>query len=166
MCVKGCFLVPSGETNFQDLTFEKCASKHCIEDELSGYWFDPKCIEENRDAIVACCKNNCVPKADLDCDKACEWEVDITTHPGEVATAGDGDGEDDVFLPTLEKRWVDSRNSAGMLDTEAISKAAREIREEPWHNKSMKSLLIGVGTAVGIIALFLTTLFIWRHLRK
>lgn len=168
MCVKSCFLVPADETDFQSLTFEKCARKHCIEEEVSGYWFSPECVKENRDAIVECCKKNCIPKADIDCDTTCEWEADVTIHPGEAATADDGDLTDEanVFLPTPERHWIDERNSIGMLNSKAVTKAAREVREEAPHNKSLKSLLIGIGIAVGVIAMFLAATWIWRRLRK
>ncbi len=164
MCIKNCFLVPADQTDFQDLTFEKCVRKHCIEEEISGYWFSPECVKENRSAIVECCKRNCIPKADLDCDTACEWEADVTIHPSEAVTADDD--ETNVFLPTPERHWIDDRDSIGMLNSKAVMKASREVREEPPHNKSLKSLLIGVGIAIGVIAMFLTVVWIWRRLRK
>ncbi len=71
-----------------------------------------------------------------------------------------------MFLPIPERHWIDERNSIGMLNRKAVTKAAREVREEAPHNKSLESLLIGIGIAFGVIAVFLAAVWIWWRLRK
>jgi len=42
---------------------------------------DADCVRKNKEKIFECCRHNCIPTRNLDCQKHCEFLQDITLNP-------------------------------------------------------------------------------------
>lgn len=40
---------------------------------------DPECIKSNTDKLIKCCKDNCIPTTELNCDQYCDSEYKTLT---------------------------------------------------------------------------------------
>lgn len=168
LCLSDCFLNPTNNTYNQDHVFSTCVDKHCQQNATRGYWYDPKCVGDNRDEIIECCKTNCSVALNIDCDLACEWQTSIVEHPNESTETKLADSGllGPLYLSNGEKDWMDRDGAIGEITPAMIAAESRSSREEKAHDWSLRYILIGIGVAVGMIALFIFLVLLWRWVRR
>ena len=66
-----------------DNPYYKCATKAGCNLEINQIP-NKKCTENNEEQILNCCKSNCVPKSDLNCQNYCETLADTILNPKKI----------------------------------------------------------------------------------
>ena len=67
LCKTNCSLISSLYSGYDSCAKESgCKHTH-------GPFFDKDCIKKNKDMIINCCEENCLPFNNTDCKTYCEW---------------------------------------------------------------------------------------------
>ena len=72
LCYNTCSIINTETDFYLYNNYVDCATKNnCIE--YSSRIQNKDCLRKNKEQILHCCRNSCIPTSMLDCDKQCEY---------------------------------------------------------------------------------------------